>query len=176
MEDPVEQALRAADLLLQSSGFGMVAIDLASVPLKMARRIPLTTWFRFRRAVEHTSTALIVVEEHPHAKSCASLVMEFSAQSATWNETAEQTSVVAHDAAPLSGSGVQFCVTSEGIAVPFESAQSSFATPQRWNTPQARLLDTMHVYLRVSRSRAVQKFPAAATAKSVSSFEFQLSG
>src|SRR5215468_5837297 len=47
-EDPVEQALRAADLLLQSSGFGVVAIDLASVPQKIARRIPLTTWFRFQ--------------------------------------------------------------------------------------------------------------------------------
>jgi len=32
MEDPVEQALRAADLLLQSNGFGMVAIDLAGTP------------------------------------------------------------------------------------------------------------------------------------------------
>ncbi len=76
MEDPVEQALRATDLLLQSSGFGMVAIDLAGVPLKMARRIPLTTWFRFRRAVENTPTLLLVTGTQACAQSCASLSLE----------------------------------------------------------------------------------------------------
>jgi hypothetical protein len=81
MEDPVEQALRAADLLLQSSGFGMVAIDLAGVPLKMARRIPLTTWFRFRRAVENTPTLLLVIGTEPCTQSCASLSLKLSHQS-----------------------------------------------------------------------------------------------
>jgi hypothetical protein len=78
MEDPVEQALRATDLLLQSRGFGMVAIDLAGVPLKMARRIPLTTWFRFRRAVENTPTLLLVTGTQACAQSCASLSLELS--------------------------------------------------------------------------------------------------
>jgi hypothetical protein len=81
MEDPVEQALRATDLLLQSSGFGMVAIDLAGVPLKMARRIPLTTWFRFRRAVENTPTLLLVTGTQACAQSCASLSLELGRQS-----------------------------------------------------------------------------------------------
>jgi hypothetical protein len=76
MEDPVEQALRAADLLLQSHGFGMVAIDLAGVPLKMARRIPLTTWFRFRRAVENTPTILLVIGQQSCAQSCSSLSIQ----------------------------------------------------------------------------------------------------
>jgi len=75
-EDPVEQALRAADLLLQSNGFGLVAIDLAGVPLKTARRIPLTTWFRFRRAVENTPTVLLVIGEQFCAQSCASLSLQ----------------------------------------------------------------------------------------------------
>ena len=73
MEDPVEQTLRAADLLLQSKGFGMVVLDLAGVPVKMARRIPLATWFRFRRAVENTPTILLVIGLEPCAESCASL-------------------------------------------------------------------------------------------------------
>src|ERR1700680_3380595 len=60
-ERPVEQALRVTDLLLQSVGFGLVIIDLSDTPLKMARRIPLATWFRFQRAVEHTSTVLFVI-------------------------------------------------------------------------------------------------------------------
>jgi hypothetical protein len=72
----VEQALRAADLLLQSNGFGLVAIDLAGGPLKTARRIPLTTWFRFRRAVENTPTVLLVIGEQFCAQSCASLSLQ----------------------------------------------------------------------------------------------------
>jgi recombination protein RecA len=76
MEDPVEQALRAADLLLESNGFGMVVMDLAGVPFKMARRIPLTTWFRFRRAVENTPTVLLVIGVQPCAQSCASLSLQ----------------------------------------------------------------------------------------------------
>lgn len=72
-EDPVEQALRATDLLLQSSGFGLVVIDLAGVPLRTARRIPLTTWFRFQRAVENTATILLVIGEQACAQSCAAM-------------------------------------------------------------------------------------------------------
>ncbi len=71
----MEQALKAADLLLQAGGFGLVVMDLAGVPSSMARRIPLTSWFRFRRAVENTPSVLLVLEEEPHAKSCASLVL-----------------------------------------------------------------------------------------------------
>jgi hypothetical protein len=71
----IEQALKAADLLLQAGGFGLVVMDLADVPASMARRIPLTSWFRFRRAVENTATVLLVLEQEPHAKSCASLVL-----------------------------------------------------------------------------------------------------
>jgi hypothetical protein len=85
MEDPVEQALRAADLLLQSSGFGMVAIDLAGVPLKMARRIPLTTWFRFRRTVENTPTILLVIGEQSCAQSCVSLSLRLNAVPSSQN-------------------------------------------------------------------------------------------
>jgi hypothetical protein len=74
-ESPVEQALRVTDLLLQSGGFGLVAIDLGDVPLQTARRIPLTSWFRFQRAVEHTTTVLFVVAQAPCAQTCASLVV-----------------------------------------------------------------------------------------------------
>ena len=86
----LEQALKATDLLLQAGGFGLIVLDIADIPISAARRIPLTTWFRFRRTVENTSTALIVVEQHPHAKSCASLVMDFAAQESRWTETADQ--------------------------------------------------------------------------------------
>jgi hypothetical protein len=78
IEKPVEQALRVTDLLLQSGGFGLVIIDLGDTPLKMARRIPLTSWFRFQRAVEHTATVLFVVSQVPSAQTCASLLLKVS--------------------------------------------------------------------------------------------------
>jgi hypothetical protein len=78
-EGPVEQALRVTDLLLQSGGFGLVIIDLGDVPVKLARRIPLTSWFRFQRAVENTPTVLFVIAPVPCAPTCASLLMKLRA-------------------------------------------------------------------------------------------------
>ena len=71
----LEQALRATDFLLQAGGFGMVAVDMGDVAAREARRIPLTSWFRFRRAVENTATVFVVVEREPFARQCASLVV-----------------------------------------------------------------------------------------------------
>jgi hypothetical protein len=77
--DSLEQALKATDLLLQGGGFGLVVVDLGDVPAQAARRVPLTSWFRFRRAVENTRTVLMVVELEPYAKTCASVVCKLSA-------------------------------------------------------------------------------------------------
>lgn len=71
----LEQVLKVTDLLLQGGGFGMVVLDLGGIPVESARRVPLTSWFRFRRAVEPTATVLLVVEQEPCAKTCASLVV-----------------------------------------------------------------------------------------------------
>jgi hypothetical protein len=78
IEKSVEQALQVTDLLLQSGGFGLVIIDLGDTPLKMARRIPLTSWFRFQRAIEHTATVLFVISQAPCARTCASLLLKVS--------------------------------------------------------------------------------------------------
>ncbi|HLO06257.1 MAG TPA: hypothetical protein VK198_06450 [Terriglobales bacterium] len=76
----LEQALRVTDLLLQSGGFGLVAIDLGDVPDAAARRIPLASWFRFQRAVEPTATVLLVVAQEPCAPPCASLLIKLQAE------------------------------------------------------------------------------------------------
>ncbi len=80
MASPVEQALRVTDLLLQSGGFGLVMIDLGDVSLKIARRIPLASWFRFQRAVERTPTVLFVVTQAPCAQTCAALLLKVQKQ------------------------------------------------------------------------------------------------
>ncbi len=75
-EHRLEQVLRATDLLLESGGFGLIVLDLADMPPQAARRIPLTTWFRFRRAVEHKPTILLAIEQQPIAGSCSSLLLQ----------------------------------------------------------------------------------------------------
>src|ERR1035441_8425883 len=56
-----ERALKAADLLIQGGGFGVVVLGLGDPPPAAASRISLTSWFRLRRAVEHTPTVLVAV-------------------------------------------------------------------------------------------------------------------
>jgi hypothetical protein len=79
-EHRLEQVLKATDLILQSGGFGLVALDLAGIPEKFVRRIPLASWFRFQRAVEHTKTALLVISEFPCAQTCAAVALKLHSQ------------------------------------------------------------------------------------------------
>jgi hypothetical protein len=85
-ETQLGQMLKVTDLLLQSNGFGMIALDLGDVPVPSARRIPLASWFRFRRAIEHTPTALLVLEQQPIAGSCSSVLLRVSAVRAQVSE------------------------------------------------------------------------------------------
>jgi recombination protein RecA len=93
LEGPVEQTLRVTDLLLQSGGFGLVIIDLGDAPVKVARRIPLTSWFRFQRAVENTPTVLFVIAPVPCAPACASLLLKLRASGTRRSVLSSQLSV-----------------------------------------------------------------------------------
>ena len=86
----VEQALKTADLLLQSGGFGVVVLDLSDVPPAIARRVPLTSWFRFRRAVENTPTVLLALEQQAYAKAAASLVLGLARRDCHWKAIADR--------------------------------------------------------------------------------------
>jgi hypothetical protein len=79
-----EHALKAADLLIQGGGFGLVVLDLGDTPPQTARRISLTSWFRLRRAVENTPTVLVAVARQSNAKTCASLMLECARERALW--------------------------------------------------------------------------------------------
>lgn len=81
----IEQALKITDWLLQAGGFSVIVLDLASVPPWLVRRIPLTSWFRFRRAVENTATAFVLLGEKSYAQTCASLVMRMERQRVNWS-------------------------------------------------------------------------------------------
>jgi recombination protein RecA len=86
----IQQTLRATDLLLQSGGFGFIALDLSDVSREVVRHVPLDAWFRFRRAVEDTQTILVVLEQESNAKTCASLVLRLESEAGRWAENSRQ--------------------------------------------------------------------------------------
>jgi hypothetical protein len=90
-EHRLEQVLRATDLLLESGGFGLIVLDLGDLPSQAARRIPLTTWFRFRRAIENKPTILLAIEQFPIAGSCSSLLLQLGLPSVEKNNLSRPT-------------------------------------------------------------------------------------
>jgi hypothetical protein len=57
----VERAVKALNLILQATGFGLVALDLGEIPLPVFSRLPFTTWRRLHRVIEGGETACVVV-------------------------------------------------------------------------------------------------------------------
>jgi hypothetical protein len=80
-----EHAMRAADLLLHAGGFGVVWLDLCEASARILYRIPVSYWHRFRRAVEHTPTILLLCAESPQANSCATLSLRFQPRGSSWS-------------------------------------------------------------------------------------------
>jgi recombination protein RecA len=86
----LEQALKAADLLLQTGGFAAIVLDMGDFLARQTMRIPLATWYRFRLAAEQARTALNLLTQSPCASSCAALVLRCEpACSETWNVSGE---------------------------------------------------------------------------------------
>ena len=65
----VDRAIKAAALVLQAGGFGLVVLDLADAPPAALRRLPFTTWLRLQRVIEGHDTAGLVVSDEPLARS-----------------------------------------------------------------------------------------------------------
>jgi hypothetical protein len=85
----LEHAFKATDLLLQSGGFGLVVLDLGDVPAKNAKRIISSWWYRFRRTLEATPTALVVIAEESCVRSCATLALELKGDTCLWSSIPE---------------------------------------------------------------------------------------
>jgi recombination protein RecA len=71
----IDQALRATDLLLQAGGFSAIVFDMGSIAPEYGSRIPLATWFRYRAAAEQTQASILLLTQHPCAKSSAELLL-----------------------------------------------------------------------------------------------------
>lgn len=82
----MEQAFKSADLLLQGSGgFGLLTLDLGGVSERFVRKVPLSTWFRFRAVVEKLSAPLVVLTPYPVVGTCSSLTVNLSGAQIRWS-------------------------------------------------------------------------------------------
>jgi recombination protein RecA len=124
----LDQSLRAADLLIQGGGFGFIALDLSDIAPETVRQVPLNAWFRFRRAVENTSTVLLVLEQESNAKTCASLVLQMKRKAAQWS------TMDSEDSAEISARHAYACLL-EGSEV---QAEMIHTRVQSINAPLAR--------------------------------------
>jgi recombination protein RecA len=86
----LEHAFKSTDLLLQGGGFGLVVLDLGDVAAKDAKRIISSWWYRFRRTLEATPTALIVIAEESCVRSCATLALELEQETWLWSLSREE--------------------------------------------------------------------------------------
>ena len=150
-ENRLEQLLRATDMLLESGGFGLIALDLCDLPLQAARRIPLTTWFRYRRAVEHTPTVLLAIEQHPIAGSCSSLLLKLGSENdqrlaASTEQAAERQKNAAH--------GVSRGFTAESEEAPEGRKKTALDFPY---PAHAQLLTGLEIRVELIRSRLERK-------------------
>jgi hypothetical protein len=81
----LEQAIRSADLLVHSGGWGLVVLDVSDIRADVLRKLPLSYWYRFKRAVENTPTAFIILQREPHAKNCSAMTLELPRANAVWS-------------------------------------------------------------------------------------------
>ena len=93
----LEHAFKATDLLLQGGGFGLVLLDFGDVPGNSAKRIISSWWYRFRRTLEPTPTALVIIAEESCVRSCATLALELRAQTHLWSSSKEPQSAISPD-------------------------------------------------------------------------------
>jgi hypothetical protein len=80
----LEYTIKATDLLIHGGGFGLLCLDLSDASPKLLNRIPISYWFRFRRAVEDTSTVFLVLANRPQVKSCTACWIEFCRAKQLW--------------------------------------------------------------------------------------------
>jgi hypothetical protein len=82
----IEQALAATDLLLHGGGFRAIVLDMAGVAPQYVSRVELSIWFRYRAAAERTQASLLLLTQHPCAKSAGELLLRFHPGNARCDE------------------------------------------------------------------------------------------
>ena len=63
------QAIQCADLILRDHNLPLIVLDLALNPSQQLRKIPASTWHRFRRLIEDQFTAFVLITPNALASS-----------------------------------------------------------------------------------------------------------
>lgn len=128
----LEQAFKAADILVQNGGFVLIAVDLAGVEEKLVRKVPLTTWFRFARVIERMPAALVFLTSFPAAQSCAGLTLHLSCAEPYWTNLKNSDVEKISHAQFLSEMRCQVEIGRSRLRKPMQSASNTrfTATPQ----------------------------------------------
>ena len=118
----LDQALRVTDLLLQNGGFGAIVLDMGSLSPDHALRVPLATWFRFRAAAEQKQTNILLLMQHPCAKSSAGLTLRLQSGGALHKDATVFT-------------GIEYCaeIVRERFTSQPTNVQASRKPPQNHN-------------------------------------------
>ena len=104
-------ALKAADVIARSGGFGAAVIDLAFERRSDRQpRLPGHTWFRLQRAVEGSSTVLLALLDRPCAGSAASITLATSRRNTQW----ERSETAGGQISLATGSAKAECPSSNG--------------------------------------------------------------
>jgi hypothetical protein len=77
-------AWRAADVLVRSGGFELVAVDLGDLPPWALGRTPSTVFVRLQRAVERAGTGLLIVAPRRVAGSLAGVAVALMPRRVRW--------------------------------------------------------------------------------------------
>jgi hypothetical protein len=83
-----KHTISAADLLLHAGGFGIVLLDLCEADPHVVNHIPLSYWYRFRRAIEQTPTILLLCADSVQARSGATNQLQLKSNTFHWAGTA----------------------------------------------------------------------------------------
>ena len=89
----IDRAIKSFGLVLQAGGFGVVALDLADVPMAAIRRLPFTTWLRAQRLIEGHDTVGLVLARDPIARSARGVTLRLvrdGASAVTWSGDSHQ--------------------------------------------------------------------------------------
>ena len=81
---PADEAWAAANLVVASGGFGVIAVDLGGFSRSYLGGWQRRTWIRLKHAVEGTRTALIVLAGKHLTGSAADVVLELRREHTEW--------------------------------------------------------------------------------------------
>lgn len=89
LQEAVQRAVRAFDLIIRAGGFGIVVLDLAGAPPRALQALPFTTWMRLAHANEGRQTAGLLIAERTLGRSARGACLELN-PSSRWIGTSTQ--------------------------------------------------------------------------------------